>query len=106
MTTHEGSAKLTVKVYVNPDTDQQEIRRLVYDDNSPVCHKLSRSCIQNIASFPASSWTQVQIVLERHPMSSVYGTKMTSIQANAQKSAKWSSGVITNRINWLCDVCR
>ena len=32
MTTHEGSAKLTVKVYVNPDTDQQEIRRLVYDN--------------------------------------------------------------------------
>lgn len=31
MTTQEGSAKLTVKVYVNPDTDQQEIRRIVYD---------------------------------------------------------------------------
>ncbi|XP_074620058.1 sequestosome-1-like [Acropora palmata] len=34
MTTHKGSAKLTVKVYVNPDTDQQEIRRLVYDDKT------------------------------------------------------------------------
>ena len=30
MTTHEGFAKLTVKVYVNPDTDQQEIRRILY----------------------------------------------------------------------------
>ena len=31
MTTHRGSAKLTVKVYINPDTDRQEIRRLVFD---------------------------------------------------------------------------
>lgn len=36
MTTHgKGSANLTVKVYVNPDTDQQEIRRLVFEKRQP-----------------------------------------------------------------------
>lgn len=35
MTTHKvQNAKLTVKVYVNPDTDQQEIRRIVCDKGS------------------------------------------------------------------------
>lgn len=36
MTTQKGSANLTVKVYVNPDTDQQEIRRIVFDNQLPL----------------------------------------------------------------------
>ena len=36
MTTHgKGSANLTVKVYVNTGTDQQEIRRLVFEKEQP-----------------------------------------------------------------------
>lgn len=36
MTSHgKGSANLTVKVYVNTGTDQQEIRRLVFEKEQP-----------------------------------------------------------------------
>lgn len=60
MTTHGGSAKLTVKVYLNPDTDRQEIRRLVFDKGQlPIKYRTLEENIKRV--FSLLGWTNLQL---------------------------------------------